>query len=251
MMENKTILIGGCSYSESQKKFRLIKNGEMFHNHSKYDPNKYWYPWTDILDDDYGDTNNIINLAKGSAGQGYIVSQLTQKLFELDFKVDLVIVQWSNPSRMFVDKESDLIEAVRTQGYEMLSSKGIDIFTKETKERLDKVGYDITFNSLNQIYLFQNLLKSKNIKYKFFWGWQQNIDYDKYGYVLNNIYDDDFMLFTQPPDDPKREGGGMHDYVNQILGKENTEVSDGHPNSESHKIFYNDIIKNIINPPII
>jgi len=245
-MKNKTILIGGCSYSESQKKFRLVKNEIMFHNNSEYDPKKNWYPWTDLLDDEFGKTNNIINLARGSAGQGYIVSQLTQKLFELDFKVDLLIVQWSNPARMFADKEADLIESVRLQGYEMLSSKGIDIFTKETKERLDKVGYDITFNSLNQIYLFQNLLKSKNIKYKFFWGWQQNINYDKYGYILNSIYDDDFMLFTKQGDNPKLEGGGMHDYTNLILGENNTEVEDGHPNSKAHKVFYKDIIKKII-----
>jgi len=246
MMENKTILIGGCSYSESQKKFRFVKNETLFHNHAEYDPKKNWYPWTDMLDDEYGSTNTIINEAKGSSGQGMIVSKLTKKLFELDFKVDLVIAQWSNPSRMFTDKESDIVEAVRTQGLEMLSVKGIDIFTKESKERMDMVGYDITFNSLNQIYLFKNLLESKGIKYKFFWGWQQNINYEKYRFILDEIYSKDFMLFVPEDENPKREGGGMHDYANMILGSNNTEVEDGHPNTESHRIFYNDIIKNKI-----
>lgn len=239
-MKDKKILIGGCSYSESQKKFRFVENEILFHNHEEYDSNKNWYPWTDLLDDEFGKDNSIINEAKGSAGQGMIVSKLTKKLLELDFNVDLVIVQWSSPIRIFTEKESDIVEAVRTQGLEMLSSKGIDIFTKETKERMEMVGYDITFNSLNQIYLFKTLLESKNIDYRFFWGWSMHEQVHPYELYNNYILNDKFLLFG-PEDDEKI--GGMHDYANLILGSENTEVDDGHPNSDAHKVFYNDIIK--------
>lgn len=233
-MENKTILIGGCSYSESQKKY----------NHTSFDPNKDWIPWTDLMDDEFGKNNNIINVARGSAGQSTIVSLLTKKLLELNFNVDLVIVQWSSTHRLFAEKEEDLVEQINGQGLELLSQKGIDIFTKEYYEKLSELGYDISYNSLLQIYLFKNLLESKNLKYKFFWGWSQfGIKTDKYSNLIDNIYDDNFLRFKTLDG---TNHGGMQDYVNQIIGQENTKVEDGHPNSESHKVFYNDIIKPIL-----
>ena len=234
MIENKTILIGGCSFSESQKKY----------NHTSFDPKKNWYPWTDLMDDEFGKNNNIINLARGSAGQSTIVSLLTKKLLELNFNVDLVIVQWSSTHRLFGEKEEDLIENINHQGFELLSQKGIDVFTKEYYEKLTQLGYDISYNSLLQIYLFKNLLESKNIKYKFFWGWSQSdVKTDKYSNLIDDIYDDNFLRFKSLDG---TNHGGMHDYANQVLGEENTEVNDGHPNSESHKVFYNDIIKPIL-----
>ena len=233
-MNNKTILIGGCSFSESQKKY----------NHISFDQNKNWYPWTDLLDDEFGKYNNIINLARGSAGQSTIVSLLTKKLFELDFKVDKVIVQWSSHYRMFGEKEENLLENIHSQGIELLSQKGIDVFTDEYYDKLNQLGYDIVFNSLLQIFLFQNLLKSKGIDYTFFWGWTENtIDLSQYSFLLSEIYDSNFLRYKSTSG---KLDGGMHDYANQVLGEENTEVEDGHPNSEAHKVFYNHVIRPIL-----
>lgn len=232
-MKNKTILIGGCSYSESQKQF----------NHITYHDNINWYPWTDLLDDEFGKTNTIINVARGSAGQSTITSLLMKELFEINFDVDLVLVQWSSLIRLFAEKEEDLLEEINNQGLELLSHKGIDVFTDEYLIRLKKMGFDVTFNSLIQIYLFQNLLESKNIKYKFFWGWNQNIDMKQYEFILEKIYNDNFILFNSCN---KNLYGGMHDYANLILGEDNTEVDCGHPNSKAHEVFYKDIIKPIL-----
>ena len=233
-MENKTILIGGCSYSESQKKF----------NNLIFNPDKDWYPWTDLLDDEFGKENNIINLARGSAGQSTIVSFLTKKLLELDFKVDMVLVQWSSPHRIFAEKESDLIETINSQGIELLSQKGIDIFTKEYYEKIEKMGHDILYNSLLQIFLFKNLLDFKGIKYNFFWGWCDNkIDLSNQSFILDKIYDKNFLRYRTASG---KEDGGMHDYANLVLGENNSQVEDGHPNSEAHKVFYNHVIRPLL-----
>ena len=232
-MAGKKILIGGCSFSESQK--HLHKYG--------FNEGRDWIPWTDLLQDEFGNSNTIINTARGSSGQSNIVSLLSKKLLELDFDVDMVVVQWSNTSRLFTEKESDLIEKIQSQGYDLLSSKGIDIFTEESRNQIEKMGYDITFNSLLQIYLFKNLLESKNIDYRFFWGWSMHERICSYELYNKHILNDKFLLFG-PPDDVKE--GGMHDYANLVLGESNTEVEDGHPNSAAHRVFYDDIIKPLL-----
>lgn len=233
-MKGKTILIGGCSYSESNKE----PNKPRPFDYSHYDSTTVWYPWTDMLDDEYGDDNNIINVARGSAGQSTIVSLVSKKLFELNFNVDLLLVQWSSPVRVFAEKESDLLESINQQGIDLLSHKGIDIFTDEYYIKLAKIGDDVIFNSLLQIYLFKSLLDLHDINYKFFWGWNQNIDYKKYKFVIDKIYDNKFIMMDK--------GGSMHEYANSIFGENNTKVLDGHPNTKSHKLFYKDIIREII-----
>lgn len=243
-MEDKTILIGGCSFSESMKgRYFNVKNEEEFFKDSNFNSKKDWYPWTDLFHDEFGENNNIINVSKGSAGQSTIVSNLMQKLFELNFKVDKVIVQWSNTARIFAEKESDLIENLNSQGFELLANKGIDIFTKEYYEKIEKMGFDINFNSLTQILLFKNILKVKNIPYSFFWGWDNCLD-KKYNQITKEIYDDNFWLYTHGTSENKHLSGGFLEYVNDALGHNGeAEMEDGHPNSASHKLFYNEIIK--------
>jgi len=235
-MKDKTILIGGCSYSESHKPPNSIRP----YDYSDWDDSKVWYPWTDMLDDDFGDGNNIINLARSSAGQSTIVSSLMKKLIELDFKVDLILVQWSSPARIFAEKESDILESIKGQGIDLLANKGIDVFTQEYYDELTNLGYDIAFNSFLQIYLFMNVLKSKKIKYKFFWGWSVSHTVSKYKFLFDLIYDENFILIN--------EYGSMHGYANRHLGVENTNVShlNNHPNTKSHLLFYNNIIKPMI-----
>ena len=239
-MENKTILIGGCSFSEGMKKrYSEVTNEKEFYSDVNFNKEKDWYPWTDLLDDEYGKSNNIINVSQGSAGQLTISSNISQKLFELDFKVDKVIIQWSNLARTFSEKESDLIENINSQGFELLANKGIDIFTDELKDRIEKMGYDIKFNSLLQIYFLKNLLESKNINYKFFWGWDNGLD-GEYENIKKEIYNEHFWLYDY---EGSREGGFLEYVKKELGGKENAEMEDGHPNSESHKLFYNNIIK--------
>lgn len=243
-MENNTILIGGCSFSESMKgRYFNVKNESEFYNDPSYNAEKDWYPWTDLLDDEYGEANNIVNVSRGSAGQSTIVSNLMKKLFELNFKVDKVIVQWSNTARIFAEKESDLIESLNSQGFELMANKGIDIFTKEYYEKIENLGFDVNFNSLTQILLFKNFLKSKNISYNFFWGWDNGFD-NNYNQILEEIYDDNFWRYEHGTQENKETDGGFLEYVNDELGHDGeAEMSDGHPNSEAHKLFYNKIIK--------
>lgn len=235
-MKGKTILIGGCSYSESTKP----KNLPRPFDYSHYDSTRVWYPWTDMLDDEFGDDNTVINVAKGSSGQSTIVSFLMKQLIELDFKVDLVIVQWSSIFRLFAEKESDLLESINQQGIELLSQKGTDVFTLDYYDKLKELGHDIELNSFLQIYLFMNILKTKKINYKFFWGWNQKTTISKYDSFIKEIYDENFILLDNY--------GSMHGYANTILGINNTNVSNinNHPNTKSHKLFYKDIIREII-----
>ena len=85
------ILIGGCSFSQSQIN----------------DPgNAPWLPWSDLVE-----TPNR-NVATSSYGQGMIVRSIIEQI-ELKSKTpSFVIVQWSAVQRGYTSNQTDVVEAI-------------------------------------------------------------------------------------------------------------------------------------------
>jgi hypothetical protein len=220
----KKILIGGCSFSQTQN--------------WPEEKNPPWIPWTDLLQREYGNTHEIVNLAKSSFGQSKIVESILGELVQRDFNVDCVLIQWSAVGRGYAVNQKDLDLGFITSQHEyILESK---MFGKTT-DVLNVIDYSFYINSLNQIYLLKTLLKEKNIPFKMFWGWQQINDTIRgISPLLNLIYDEDFWRWETH--------GGMREYITSKLGaKDGVGGTELHPTTKGQTYFYNTIIKNFLN----
>lgn len=222
---NKTILIGGCSFSQTQNWPKVIKSDG-------------WIPWTDLFKREYGSFYNIVNTAKSSFGQSKIVESILKELIARNFNVDFVIIQWSAVGRAYAVNHKDLdLDFITNQHEYVLGTDKLGW----TTDALNQIDYSFYINSLNQIYLLKTLLKEKNIPFKMFWGWQQITDtIEGITPLLDLIYDDDFWRWETH--------GGMREYIVSKLGEEDGCGGPGlHPTTNGQKYFYNTIIKNFIN----
>lgn len=207
MGKNLKVLCSGCSFSESQP----------------YDGD--WIPWTDLLssNDDY----DVVNLAKGSAGQfGISNSIMTYLLDDTNFKPDYIIVQWSSVIRGFSKTDDDLILNVLSQttdlNYIGLDYNSEDAITMYEEKRMK--------SSLQQILLLKTYIESIEIPYLFFWGWKTQ----NHTKLLDKIVDSNWWY----PHNNKTFGLTEHVY-GQI---EPPLLECGHPTSESHQHFYDTVI---------
>jgi len=223
-MKNKTILIGGCSFSQTQN--------------WPEDKNPMWIPWTDLLKREHGNTNHIVNLAKSSFGQSKIVESILGELIERNFNVDGVIIQWSAVGRAYATNQKDLDLDLITNQHEYILDTDKLGWTTDVFNQID---YSFYINSLNQIYLLKTLLKEKNIPFKMFWGWQQITDtMEETSPLLDLIYDNDFWRWETH--------GGMREYIISKLGEKDGTGGVGlHPTTKGQTYFYNTIIKKFIN----
>lgn len=219
----KTILIGGCSFSQTQN--------------WPEEKNPIWIPWTDLLVREYGNTYNIVNLAKSSFGQSKIVESILGELIERNFNVDYVLIQWSAVGRAYATNQKDLdLDFITNQHEYILDTDKLGW----TTDVLNQIDYSFYINSLNQIYLLKTLLKEKNIPFKMFWGWQQITDtVERVSRLLDLIYDNDFWRWETH--------GGMREYIVSKLGEKDGRGGVGlHPTTKGQAYFYNTIIKKFI-----
>lgn len=223
----KKILIGGCSFSQ-----------EGGHG---------WKSWTDFLKDDGEEKFQIINKAQGSFGQSLIVESLLSELILRDFNIDYVIVQWSAVGRAYSTNQKDFFDRMIRQWEPQFSPHQQEyLVSGDTEGWLTNIMNTIEPKfytaSLNQILLFKSLLEVHNIPFTFFWGWEQITEdlMKKNNNLINKIYDERFWRW--------KENGGMMEYVIDTIGYDKGIIpNDFHPTTKGHEIFYNHIVKDIIN----
>lgn len=225
----KRILIGGCSFSEA----KAIK----------------WKSYTDFLAEEFGNEYEIINTGQSSFGQGKIAEKLLETLSDpkINFNVDLTIVQWSGIGRGYAMNEDEFIKRIFRQRessfapymQEYLTDGHLHEHAVSTAATI--VSKSLYKSSLTQMVYVKKLLDCYNIPYKMFWGWQQiteDIEKDN-EHLLNLLYDEHFIRFGNH--------GGMSEYIISHLGeKEGILPNDFHPTTAGQKLFYQDIIKPIM-----
>lgn len=232
-MNKPKIFIAGCSFSEP-----------MAHT-----PNYKWVSWTDLLLKDYQEKYNIVNISQSSFGQGMIAQRTLEMLSEqhINFDVDFAIIQWSGIGRGYAVNEDEFIKRIFKQNEMSFAPHIMEYLTLNTLEKhacttaATMVSNSLYKSSLTHMVYVKKLLECHKIPYVMFWGWEQlneQIQKDHYN-LLKILYDDTFIRFG--------EHGGMSEYIVQKIGEERGILkNDFHPTSEGQRLFYNDIIKPII-----
>lgn len=222
------IVIGGCSFSE--------KKGN--------NPNPLWIPWSDMVYKNFDGKNQVVtNTAQSSAGQLLISEKVINEIINYNGKTSLVILQWSAIGRAYYNKDADyltqLTKAVKYKELHTLIDSREFLNELNEGEVTDAFTYlpnEFYKSSLLRIYLTHEFLKSKGIPYFSFWGWQQiTKKQNELWKIIELVHDDNFF----------REGkyGGMSEYCISKLGKDRAILKgDFHPTTESHQLWYNDII---------
>jgi len=226
----KKIIIGGCSFSESQ-----------IGNESE------WVPWSDLFYKNYSKKFDIINVAKSSFGQSLIVESITNELIKNNFDVDYVIIQWSAVSRSYFLNENEIVKSIIQDDETAQFASNLheySMFEKNKRGATDimhQVDYSFYKTSLTKIFLLKSLLDLKKIPYTMFWGWEQiNSEIEKeFKSLINLIYDENFWRF-------KKHGGMSELILNTMSERIGLADDDNHPSSIGQKFFYDEIIKNII-----
>jgi hypothetical protein len=228
----KKILIGGCSFSQYQ---------HQSDSHS-------WLAWTDFVKTEFENKYQIINRAKSSYGQSKIVESVLEELFNHNFEIDYVIIQWSAVSRAYAQTETNFLDKILKQDeleFIAYSNDYVRLSTKPNTE-ITTITNTISSNfytaSLNQIFLMKSLLNLKKIPYKMFWGWEQiNDDLEfEFSSIINQIYDENFWRYGKH--------GGMSEIIMDNIGHiDGFNGNDFHPSTKGQEFFYNTIIKDILN----
>jgi hypothetical protein len=236
------ILLAGCSFSES-----------MIHS-----PSPKWKPWTDMVYEDYNNKYEIINVAQSSFGQGLIAQRTLEMLAEqhIKFDVDFAIIQWSSIGRGYAVNEDEFVKRIFKQNemafapyvHEYLTNGSV---TEHSTTIASSIISDNFYkSSLTHMVYVKKLLQCYNIPHKMFWGWEQlneKIANDNHN-LLQLLYDDDFIRIGT--DDGTQFGphGGMSEYIVEKIGAQAGLISpsDSHPSTAGHTVFYQDIIKPII-----
>lgn len=206
----RNIIIGGCSFSETQGL-----------------PHSRWIPYGDIMESNLPHIK-IRNIAKSSNSNVSIMKQVIEYIETNNNTFDLAIIQLSAFGRAML-KEEDAVETlVKTRQTHLLP------------EIENYIGKQYALDSILSIIALKNYLENKGIKYKMFWGWKQVMDntYDK---LLESLYDENFWLYG--------EHGGMSEYLIDKIGNDAL-LECSHPSSKGHKYFYENVIsewvKNLI-----
>lgn len=227
MINKKNIIISGCSFSE-------------------YTTGEPYFTWSNYLLDEFKHKLKIYNEAKDSQGQGIIVQKVIDRIIDLKFDVDLIIIQWSAITRGFAKNEIDFIKRIiDNKSYidflpfslEYYGGGDLD-YVSDSNEIIHDIYYKY---SLVQMILLINFLENYNLKYKMFWGWQQisNEVEDKFKNYFDIIYNNNFWLHNR--------NGGMKEYCEMKIGNLAILKNDLHPSSQAQKYFYETVIKNFIN----
>ena len=169
----------------------------------------------------------LVSDAVSGAGNDHIFHSTLHslgKLFELNIKPDLVIIQWSGPSRR-----------------EHIFPDGMTRVFVNPTENLE---YHLKFepmastHSIDYMYSLQEILKSKNIKYRFF----NYIPFDKHIKKLS-IYNQ--MDFSNIINFEKNNETMLNGLVNLIIEKGLHNDIYGHANPDGNEFISNIIFNDI------
>ena len=203
----KSIIIGGCSFSQRQG----------------YD-NSRWIPYGDTMISDFPHMK-IHNVAKSSNSNASIMKQMIEHIETNDNTFDFAIVQLSAFGRAMVKEEDVIQKLIETNQHHLLP---------ETEYF---IGKQYGLDSILSIIALKNYLENKGIKYKMFWGWKQVMD-DTYDNLLKGLYNENFWLYG--------EHGGMSEWILDNVGDDGL-LECGHPSTKGHQHFYKNIILKWIN----
>lgn len=222
----KNIVISGCSMSsdvtsldDTQRKNAEIKDY------------KAWPHFLDSLNENF----TIFNASQDGADNGTIYRNL-KNLFEQnssknDWSDTIVFIQWSA-----IDRHSIFVEE---DNQWLLSSQHNDLpaFQKYYKEEHDEE--KALQNTLDNISKAQKFLKSKNIKYKMFTGW--NIFSDDVDFESNDIDISKFWFHLGEHWNTWEKGhsnivkyGGMNEWIREnisqeLWSRESSGIVESHP----------------------
>jgi hypothetical protein len=224
----KKILIGGCSFSQTQG------------NNTK----KKWTPWSDFIDKD---NFFIKNVALSSYGQLKISETIITEIINSNFSFDFVFIQWSAFGRGVSRTETEFFKWVTQTGQEFMlpySNEYVNTGLQSTAITNKLTAVDSLFYtaSLIQIELVKTFLEHHNIKYLMFWGWEQITDniYFKNKKIIDSIYKGSWWTFNKY--------GGVLEYGVDLLGNDKAIIKqDFHPTTEVHELFYENIILPVLN----
>jgi hypothetical protein len=230
------ILINGCSFTQS----RINDRPDWINS------DRSWIPYSDLLYHEYKDKIEVTNLGLDSASNGLIYNNTLNELIKKDFKYDFVITQWSAVMRAHTKTVEEFSNSLPTgtieasvHFHEYLLRGKMEL--GEVTNTLNRIESSFYTHTLLLIYSLQQILKSQNIPYFMFWGWEQITDevYDTHRYIFDKIYNNNFWRFNLH--------GGMNEYIIDLIGKKHALIShDFHPSTKGHKLFYEDIIKPLI-----
>lgn len=221
------ILIGGCSFSQSQI----------------HDPgNAPWLPWSDLVE-----APNK-NVATSSYGQGMIVRSIIEKIELQKFNPNFVIVQWSAVQRGYTSNQTDVVEAIVKNREVLFSHYDTEYWSDNVKvgyasNGFDDLTHETYVTAFTHITLLQNYLERKGIRYLFFWGWEQINVKNPLSYKFKELYKTTKIGEWWIP----RNHIGFKEWAQEEIGTDADLENDFHPSTAAHKIFYEKIIKPKIN----
>ena len=266
----KNIVIAGCSMSTD---VTSLDSGQKNNSTNK---NYLGYPY--FINERRPNKYNLYNAGRDAADNGTIMRNLVDQVNSIEDKglnVDFALIQWSGS-----DRASKYIEARKE--WSLSSFHGVTIVGEDremwekyfAEEHTEEQG---VMNTLDNIFMSQQFLKSKNIKYKMFCGWDlftdsgekdifskdisyENIDNkllkDKFCHCqidthnsqfgITDYWDmidwDNWWFFSND----KIKYGGLTEWSQYNLEKDKWYQDDLHPSFEAHKKFKDDIILKII-----
>lgn len=218
------ILIGGCSFSQTQ-----IDASD----------NAPWLPWSDLIQEEKK------NCATSSYGQGMIVRSIIEQIELKSKNPSLVIVQWSAVQRGYTINQTDVVETIVKNKELLFSHYDTEYWSDGNLEQhqasngFDDLTHETYVTAFTHITLLQNYLERKGIRYLFFWGWEQINEKNQLSDKFKELYKTTEIGEWWIP----RNHIGFKEWAQEEIGTDADLESDFHPSTAAHKIFYEKIIK--------
>lgn len=217
----------------------LLVSGDSFTVHGGED-----YTWSRFLKEHNPQIKGYKNVAMGNGSNLYIARSVIDSVLEMD-NVDYVICQWTIESR------GSAPDAQKNVWWNGLPSYQV----AEMYNYVELIEDDVTeFRTLENILRTQWFLESKNIKYKFFFGWETNFQRCEQFRLYDELNLDNWWQFNVeegkqplPQKDYHRymngpiEGNwnGMMEWV--VCNLENGIDHTHHPSREAHERFAKEV----------
>jgi len=182
--------------------------------------------WSNKLKETLSDSYELINDAMCGAGNDHILHQSLEsisKLINKNKKPDLVVIQWSSPYRRLHCTIDGIEKFINSDDNSEYGLKFEPMASKQT---------------LHYIYILQEFLKNKNIKYLFFNYFGLETDIMKLE-IFNQINLKNFITFDH---NANILSNGLIDLMKE---KKLTFDESGHPNKDGHSYICDSILSKL------